>query len=149
MNVRMGSPIGTLEIEAEAGAITAIQFADGAPTTTGDPLLRRAVTQLEEYFRGKRDRFELPLAPKGTEFQRRVWRELERIPFGTTISYAELAARVGNPKASRAVGAANGRNPIAIVIPCHRVIGADGTLTGYAGGLPIKEALLRREGAIR
>ena len=148
MNVRMKSPLGTLQIEAESGAITAIEFVEGEPTTTGDPLLRRAVTQLDEYFRGERDRFELPLAPKGTDFQRRVWRELETIPLGTTLSYGELAGRVGDPKASRAVGAANGRNPIAIVVPCHRVIGADGSLTGYAGGLARKEALLRLEGSI-
>lgn len=148
MNVRMDSPLGTVEIEGESGAITAIRFVEGTPTSTEDPLLAEAVAQLDAYFHGRRDRFELPLAPRGTEFQRRVWSELARIPFGTTISYGELARRVGDPKASRAVGAANGRNPIAIVIPCHRVIGADGTLTGYAGGLTIKEALLRGEGAI-
>jgi methylated-DNA-[protein]-cysteine S-methyltransferase len=147
MNVRMDSPIGTLEIEAQAGAITAIRFVEGPATSTEDPLLLEAVEQLDAYFSGVRDRFDLPLAPKGTVFQRRVWSELVRIPHGTTISYAELARRVGNPRASRAVGAANGRNPIAIVVPCHRVIGADGALTGYAGGLPLKEALLRRETA--
>ncbi|HEX6853063.1 MAG TPA: methylated-DNA--[protein]-cysteine S-methyltransferase [Candidatus Polarisedimenticolaceae bacterium] len=148
MNVRMHSPIGTVEIEAEAGAITAIRFVDGPPTSTEDPLLRRAVEELRQYFEGRRERFELPLAPKGTDFQRRVWRELETIPLGTTLSYGELAGRVGDPKASRAVGAANGRNPIAIVVPCHRVIGADGSLTGYAGGLARKGALLRLEGSI-
>lgn len=149
MNVRMNSPLGTLEIEAEAGTITAIEFVEGAPTSTDDTLLLEAVNQLRQYFEGARDRFELPLAPKGTDFQRRVWRELERIPFGTTISYGELARRVGDPKASRAVGAANGKNPIAIVIPCHRVIGADGTLTGYAGGVERKADLLRRETGVQ
>lgn len=149
MNVRMDSPLGTLDIEAEAGTITAIEFVDGAPTSTDDPLLLEAVDQLRQYFQGTRDRFELPLAPKGTRFQHRVWRELERIPFGTTISYGELARRVGDPRASRAVGAANGKNPIAIVIPCHRVIGADGTLTGYAGGVERKAALLRRETGVQ
>jgi methylated-DNA-[protein]-cysteine S-methyltransferase len=142
MKVRMDSPIGTLEIEARDGAITAIEFVEGTPTSTDDPLLLEAVDQLVQYFEGNRDRFELPLAPKGTEFQRRVWAELERIPLGTTISY-------GDPGASRAVGAANGKNPIAVVIPCHRVVGADGSLTGYAGGVDRKEALLRREGGVQ
>lgn len=149
MNVRMDSPLGTVRIEAEHGAITAIDFVEGAPTSTDAPLLLEAVDQLRQYFEGTRDRFELPLAPKGTDFQLRVWRELERIPFGTTISYRELARRVGDPKASRAVGAANGRNPIAIVIPCHRVIGADGSLTGYAGGVERKAALLLRETGVQ
>ncbi len=101
--------------------------------------------QLREYFAGKRADFDLPLAPEGTEFQRSVWRNLQDIPYGETISYGELAKRVGNPKASRAVGAANGQNPIPIVIPCHRVIGANGKLTGFGGGLPTKEALLALE----
>jgi methylated-DNA-[protein]-cysteine S-methyltransferase len=103
------------------------------------------VKQLREYFAGQRADFDLPLAPEGTEFQRTVWRNLRDIPYGETISYGELAKRVGNPKASRAVGAANGQNPIPIVIPCHRVIGANGKLTGFGGGLPTKEALLALE----
>jgi methylated-DNA-[protein]-cysteine S-methyltransferase len=108
-----------------------------------------AVTaQLEEYFAGRRQDFDLPLAPRGSEFQRRVWEELSRIPYGVTISYAELAARVGRPGAARAVGRANGTNPIPVVIPCHRVIGADGSLTGYGGGMPLKRALLALEGAL-
>jgi methylated-DNA-[protein]-cysteine S-methyltransferase len=108
-----------------------------------------AVTaQLTEYFAGKRKDFALPVAPRGTEFQRRVWEELSRIPYGATISYAELAARIGRPNASRAVGRANGTNPIPVVIPCHRVIGADGSLTGYGGGMPLKRALLALEGAL-
>ena len=103
--------------------------------------------QVAEYFEGKRKEFDLPLAPNGTDFQMRVWQELQRIPHGETISYGELAARVGNPKASRAVGAANGQNPISLIIPCHRVIGSDKSLTGYGGGLNVKEALLKHEGA--
>ena len=107
--------------------------------------LEEAARQLREYFAGQRTAFELPLAPDGTTFQKRVWRELQEIPYGETISYGELARRAGNAKASRAVGAANGANPIPIVIPCHRVIGANGKLTGFGGGLPIKEALLALE----
>jgi methylated-DNA-[protein]-cysteine S-methyltransferase len=103
--------------------------------------------QLAEYFAGRRRAFDLPLAAQGTEFQRRVWSELTKIDFGQTLSYGELARRIGNPGASRAVGLANGRNPISIIVPCHRVIGADGTLTGYGGGLERKQWLLRHEGA--
>lgn len=110
--------------------------------------LATAVAQLEAYFAGQLEEFDLELAPQGTPFQKQVWQELERIPYGTTISYGELAERIGNPKAVRAVGTANGANPLPIVIPCHRVIGADGSLTGYAGGLELKEALLALEGAI-
>jgi len=104
-----------------------------------------AIRQLRDYFAGRRTGFDLPLAPEGTPFQQAVWRQLQDIPYGGTISYGELARRVGNPKASRAVGAANGANPIPIVIPCHRVIGADGRLTGFGGGLPVKRALLDLE----
>jgi methylated-DNA-[protein]-cysteine S-methyltransferase len=107
------------------------------------------VSQLTEYFAGHRQRFELTLAPEGTPFQLRVWRELQDVPYGVTISYGQLAARIGQPRASRAVGLANGSNPLPIVIPCHRVIGADGTLTGYGGGLPIKERLLALERGAR
>ncbi|MBN6040685.1 methylated-DNA--[protein]-cysteine S-methyltransferase [Amycolatopsis sp. 195334CR] len=102
--------------------------------------------QLEEYFDGRRTEFDLPLHFDGTEFQRSVWTELSRIPFGETVSYAELAARIGKPSAVRAVGAANGRNPISIIVPCHRVIGSGGSLTGYGGGLPRKQFLLAFEG---
>jgi methylated-DNA-[protein]-cysteine S-methyltransferase len=103
--------------------------------------------QLDEYFAGRRQRFELPLAPQGTVFQQAVWQALQSIPYGQTSSYSALAAKIARPKAVRAVGAANGANPIAIIIPCHRVIGRDGSLTGYAGGLPRKALLLRLEGA--
>jgi methylated-DNA-[protein]-cysteine S-methyltransferase len=109
------------------------------------------VRQLREYFAGQRTRFDLPLHPAGTAFQRDVWSELQRIPYGETISYGELARRVGHPAAARAVGAANGANPIPIVIPCHRVIGANGKLTGFGGGIPVKQKLLAlesRQGAL-
>jgi methylated-DNA-[protein]-cysteine S-methyltransferase len=109
--------------------------------------VRETVRQLKAYFSRKLTRFNLPLSPDGTPFQLTVWRELERIPYGELISYGELARRIGKPKASRAVGAANGANPIPIVVPCHRVIGSNGTLTGYGGGLPIKEKLLALERA--
>ncbi len=147
------SPIGRIRVVADGAAITRIEFpgepgppaADGA----GDPLLARAAAQLAEYFAGARRAFDLPLAPAGTPFQRAVWAALLRIPYGTTTSYAVIAAAIGRPAAVRAVGAANGRNPVPIVIPCHRVIGRDGSLTGYGGGLPIKERLLALEGALR
>jgi methylated-DNA-[protein]-cysteine S-methyltransferase len=110
---------------------------------------REAVRQLEQYFAGARREFTVPLSPQGTPFQLAVWDELQRIPYGTTITYGELAARLGDPKAIRAVGRANGANPIWIIIPCHRVIGADGSLTGYAGGIDVKRALLELEGALK
>lgn len=109
------------------------------------PVLKLATEQLKSYFAGLLDHFDLPLAFRGTEFQNKVWSELTKIPYGQTISYGELARRVGSPKASRAVGLANGKNPIAIIVPCHRVIGANGTLTGYGGGLPRKKKLLELE----
>jgi methylated-DNA-[protein]-cysteine S-methyltransferase len=109
------------------------------------PVLLKAETQLTEYFAGKRERFELPLVMRGTPFQRSVWELLLAIPFGETRSYGELAKQLGNPRATRAVGAANGRNPLSIVAPCHRVIGSTGKLTGFAGGLKAKEHLLRLE----
>ena len=109
----------------------------------------RVKAQLRDYFDGRLTGFDLPLNPLGTEFQMRVWKQLCGIPFGETISYAELARRIGNPKASRAVGMANSRNPISIIVPCHRVIGADNSLTGYAGGLDRKRALLEHEARIR
>jgi methylated-DNA-[protein]-cysteine S-methyltransferase len=109
--------------------------------------LSEVTKQTAEYFSGQRKDFSLPLAPEGTTFQQHVWQELLKIPHGQTLSYGELATRVGNPKASRAVGAANGQNPISLMIPCHRVIGSDKSLTGYGGGLNVKEALLKHEGA--
>jgi methylated-DNA-[protein]-cysteine S-methyltransferase len=108
---------------------------------------RLAITQLREYFAGTRRRFELALAPRGTPFQLSVWQLLRAIPYGQTVTYGEIARRLGRPEAARAVGLANGANPLPIVVPCHRVIGADGALTGFGGGLPIKRALLHLEGA--
>ena len=145
--------IGPLLIAGDAEAIRTIRFPKKGKAVQPEPQwnesasgpVSEAVRQLREYFAGKRTEFDLPLEPEGTAFQRRVWRRLQEIPYGETISYGELAKRIGNPKASRAVGAANGKNPIPIVIPCHRVIGANGTLTGFGGGLPIKEALLGLE----
>jgi methylated-DNA-[protein]-cysteine S-methyltransferase len=118
---------------------------DWIQNATIDPL-PAAARQLKEYFAGKRREFDLPLRMEGTEFQQRVWRELTKIPFGETRSYGQLAKRLNNPNGSRAVGLANGRNPIAIIVPCHRVIGADGSLTGFGGGIDRKEWLLTHEG---
>lgn len=146
------SPIGALQLFAAGDELAGVYFPDrpaapfeGAREGTGHPVLDRAREQLAEYFAGVRQVFDLPLGPRGTAFQRSVWRALGDIPFGVTRSYGDLAAAIGRPSASRAVGAANGRNPLAVIIPCHRVIGADGTLTGYGGGLPRKEWLLRHE----
>ena len=151
----LDTPVGRLLLAREGRELRLINFQRG-PRPRLDPRWREStaafedvVSQLTEYFAGERQRFELPLAPEGTPFQRRVWRELQAIPYGVTISYGQLAARIGQPTASRAVGLANGSNPLAIVIPCHRVIGANGTLTGYGGGLPIKERLLALERGAR
>ncbi|MGA2716233.1 MAG: methylated-DNA--[protein]-cysteine S-methyltransferase [Bryobacteraceae bacterium] len=124
-----------------AGAVTAFSFGAGEGRGN-DPELAR---QIEEFFNGKRRAFHLPVAPKGSDFQKRVWAELVKIPFGETISYGELARRIGNPAASRAVGRANATNPIALIVPCHRVIGSNGKLTGYAGGIDLKEKLIAWE----
>jgi methylated-DNA-[protein]-cysteine S-methyltransferase len=121
--------------------------AQGYAPEWNEEALGEVEKQLGEYFRGARKTFDIALAPEGTDFQKRVWTELLRIPYGETISYMELARRVGNPKSSRAVGGANGSNPIWLIVPCHRVIGSNGTLTGYAGGVGIKQALLELEGA--
>ncbi|MET0767393.1 MAG: methylated-DNA--[protein]-cysteine S-methyltransferase [Aeromicrobium sp.] len=144
----MDSPIGGLRIHVSAGLVTAIRFGPDSPrgSRIADPLLDRAEAQLGEYFAGERTQFDLPLASEGSEFQKKVWAELQRIPFGETASYGDIARRLGyEPGISRAVGAANGANPIAIVVPCHRVIGADGSLTGYAGGIERKKVLLDLE----
>jgi methylated-DNA-[protein]-cysteine S-methyltransferase len=146
------SPIGTLLLAGDSNGLQQILFSiDGRPARPNPDweenasALGQAIRQLEAYFAGKLDNFNLLLSPQGTPFQQRVWSELQNIPYGETISYGELARRIGNPKASRAVGLANGANPLSIVIPCHRVIGANGKLTGYGGGLPIKEKLLALE----
>jgi methylated-DNA-[protein]-cysteine S-methyltransferase len=152
----VASPVGPLLIAGNDEGLQLIEFhaprhvlRRGEHWCEGDhAVLRRAQVQLDEYFAGKRRHFELPLAPQGTDFQRDVWWELANIPFGGTISYAQLAQRLGRPTATRAGGAANGRNPLPIVLPCHRVIGADGSLTGFGGGLPTKQFLLQLEGAL-
>jgi methylated-DNA-[protein]-cysteine S-methyltransferase len=148
------SPAGPLLVAADEAGLRLIHFQAGRhrrepdPSWERDPRHFRALaSQLGEYFRRERRTFDLPLAPRGTAFQLATWRALSTIPYGETISYAELARRVGRPAASRAVGAANGANPLPIVVPCHRVIGTDGSLTGFGGGLEAKRALLELEGA--
>lgn len=145
----METKIGLLTITEEEGAITEVLFGkvgeDQMFLAEATPILQETEKQLAEYFAGIRKAFDLPLAPEGTDFQKSVWQALQQIPYGETRSYKEIATAVGNPKASRAVGMANNRNPISIVIPCHRVIGANGKLVGYGGGLGIKEALLQLE----
>ena len=150
------SPVDPLLLAADEHGLRLIEFhtprhpmARIADWREGDNAVLQATRmQLEEYFAGTRTRFELPLAPHGTAFQKEVWHALADIPYGQTISYAQLALCVGKPTAMRAVGAANGRNPLPIVLPCHRVIGADGSLTGFGGGLPTKQFLLELEGAL-
>ena len=151
----LASPIGPLCLVGDAaGRLIQIRFprqglADRpAGLAESADCLGEAVTQLDEYFNGRRDRFELRLAPRGTPFQLEVWNALQDLAFAETVSYAALARRIGRPAAVRAVGAANGRNPLPIVIPCHRVIGADGSLTGFGGGLAAKAWLLRHEAEI-
>jgi methylated-DNA-[protein]-cysteine S-methyltransferase len=152
----MDSPIGELTLTADGGVLTGVHMHEQrhfpkipAKFQRDDAGLAHVVEQLDAYFAGELLDFDLPMEMHGTEFQRRVWVSLCEIPYGETISYGELARWVGNPKASRAVGLANGRNPVAIVVPCHRVIGADGSLTGYGGGLDRKVWLLEHEAAHR
>lgn len=145
------SPIGRVAVEAGEREVTAVYFADSPrgeearPASADHPVLKQAVMQLDEYFRGARREFTLPVARQGTDFQRTVWNEVRSIPYGETRSYRDIAAASGHRRAVRAVGAANARNRLLLVIPCHRVTGSDGRLTGYAGGLPRKEWLLRHE----
>jgi methylated-DNA-[protein]-cysteine S-methyltransferase len=144
------SPFGTIVVEVDDGAVVRLELTDGppAPTSTApptDPVLAAATAQVREYLAGERTSFDLPLRPAGTPFQQDVWAELQRIPYGTTITYAELADRVGRPRAHRAVGSANGANPIAIVVPCHRVVATGGGLGGYAYGTDTKRRLLDLE----
>lgn len=151
----IASPVGPLLLAASEAALVAIEFRHNrhpvrrdAQWREGDnAILRETEAQLQAYFAGTRRAFDLPLAPQGTPFQRTVWQALAAIPFGATWRYRDLALHIGNPAATRAVGAANGRNPLPIVLPCHRVIGADGSLTGFGGGLDTKAFLLRLEGA--
>jgi methylated-DNA-[protein]-cysteine S-methyltransferase len=144
-------PIGRLGIAEEDGAIPYVFF-PGTKTlpdygTAETPLIKRAAGQLGEYFAGKRKEFDLPLALKGTDFQVAVWKAMQDIPCGKTRSYRDIATLIGRPKACRAVGMASNRNPIVIIVPCHRVLGQDGSLTGYGGGLPVKQYLLELEKA--
>jgi methylated-DNA-[protein]-cysteine S-methyltransferase len=144
---RLTSPVGMLEISADASGLRSLQFLNepiGSPTEVPSHLAEFA-QQLTEYFEGTRKTFDLQINPQGTDFQRRVWNELLKIEYGTTISYQELADRLGDPKAVRAVGGANGKNPIGIIVPCHRVIGASGKLVGYGGGIERKKWLLKHE----
>jgi len=150
------SPIGRLLLTSDGTALTGLytnpsrksQSTQGWEEDAGIGPLAATARQLHEYFAGTRREFDLPLRLQGTVFQRRVWQELTEIPYGTTWSYGQLAKRLGNPNASRAVGLANGQNPISILVPCHRVIGADGSLTGYGGGLERKQWLLTHEGVL-
>jgi methylated-DNA-[protein]-cysteine S-methyltransferase len=153
---RMSSPLGNMLLAAAGGALCGIYFAgqkhlpEDLPTWREDdrlPAFAIARTQLAEYFAGTRASFALPLAPSGTAFQQVVWNAIATVPFGATISYTELAARAGHPGSARAAGAATGRNPLSIVVPCHRIVGADGSLTGYAGGIERKRSLLALERA--
>ena len=143
--ITMDSPCGALTVWADGNALVRLTFgsADGCGSET--PLLRKARTELADYFSGKRRTFDLPLAPTGTPFQQAIWRALCTIPYGTTLSYAQLAERAGHPGACRAAGTANGKNPLPILIPCHRVIHTDGSLGGYSSGLEIKRILLKLE----
>ena len=144
MQTTISSPIGALRLTvADDGAVTRVGF--GAGDTSDDPRFEPLVTQLDEYLAGERTAFDLPLRQEGSAFEQRVWAELLAIPYGETASYGEIAARIGRPGMARAVGRANARNPIAIICPCHRVIGGDGSLTGYGGGLDTKRALLELE----
>lgn len=140
------SPIGKLTIVECGGVIMAVKFGEHPDGEyKNSVLIQNAVKQLTQYFDGSRTAFDLPLMAEGTDFQKRVWDELKKIPYGETRSYGQIASSIGNPKAVRAVGGANNKNPIAIIVPCHRVIGSGGTLVGYAGGLNIKEMLLELE----
>lgn len=150
------SPIGRLMIATDDAGLRAIEFPENRHPVRREgewregrhPWLDEAGRQLGDYLTGARQGFDLPLAPRGSDFQMRVWQALRSIPFGTTWSYAQLARKIGQASAVRAVGTANGRNPLPIIVPCHRVIGADGSLTGFGGGLPTKAFLLRLEGAL-
>ncbi|MEM9914972.1 MAG: methylated-DNA--[protein]-cysteine S-methyltransferase [Planctomycetota bacterium] len=153
----LDSPVGELRLCATDTQLTRIDFVHGRKITAlppdaqpveaaaNHPIFAVVAAQLAEYFTGRRQAFDLPLAPQGTAFQLRVWEQLRLIPYGTTISYGQLADRLGQPTASRAVGLANGNNPLSIVVPCHRVIGANGSLTGFGGGIDTKRQLLELE----
>ena len=154
----MKSPVGELTLIADEKHLLAILWEKDRPNrvrakatekSRGNPVIHETQRQLTEYFCGERKKFDLPLKFMGTGFQQKVWRELQRIPYGKTLSYSDIAQKIGSPKSCRAVGAANGRNPVSIVCPCHRVIGKGGSLTGFAGGLETKKYLLELEGRAR
>lgn len=151
----MDSPIGKLFLAGDQEGLKHLNFPREKKPVRPQPgwmempaFFTSVVSELKEYFSGKRQQFSIDIKPEGTAFQLSVWESLQQVPYGKTVSYSELAKQVGNPKASRAVGAANGANPIPIIIPCHRAIGADGDLTGFGGGLDVKQYLLSLEGAI-
>jgi len=145
------SPVGWLEISASDKALQGIRFLESTPESHGRPrhnIIQQVVAELSEYFRSKRTDFSFPVDPRGTVFQQSVWKQLREIPCGQTTTYGELAGRLGGPRKVRAVGRANGQNPIPIIIPCHRVIGINGNLVGYAGGINRKQFLLKHEGTL-
>lgn len=155
MYTTLPSPIGELLLVGDGTALHRLHMQDGRRPAAIDPRWTRrdepfahVAEQLRQYFAGERTAFELPLATNGNAFEQRVWRALQEIPYGATVSYGEIARRIGEPTAARAVGLANGRNPIAVIVPCHRVIGADGSLTGYGGGLERKRMLLDLESGV-
>jgi methylated-DNA-[protein]-cysteine S-methyltransferase len=155
LTTTIDSPIGPLRLVGDGDSLTGVYMDGHQPAPVLDDVVEdaggvfpAAAAQLERYFAGESRAFDVPVALHGTPFQRAVWEELLSIPYGSTATYGELAARLGRPSASRAVGAATGRNPVSIVVPCHRVVGSSGALTGYAGGVPRKRALLTLEGAL-
>jgi len=143
--LEVNTPVGTMTLMEENGALCRVCFGKIPGDAEETPLLCQAAAELEEYFRGERKTFSVPLAPQGTPFQQKCWEALRHIPYGETRSYAFQAQMIGQPKACRAVGMANNKNPLPVFIPCHRVVGKDGSLTGYAGGLEIKKILLQIE----
>jgi methylated-DNA-[protein]-cysteine S-methyltransferase len=151
MKTHYKSPIGWLTLTASANALRSITFLEDQPISNSgstNKILGLTINQLNEYFEGTRKYFDIPLGLEGTNFQQKVWKQLQQIPYGQTITYSELATRLGDPQKARAVAGANGLNPIPIIIPCHRVIGVDNKLTGYSGGIERKEFLLKLEGAL-
>lgn len=139
------TPVGNITVEDNGEFVTAVSFSKKRSSDKESELAKITYFQLQEYFQKKRKEFQIPVKPVGTDFQRLVWKSLREIPYGQVVSYKDIAQKIGNPKACRAVGMANNKNPIAIIIPCHRVIGKDGSLTGYAGGLDLKKYLLDLE----
>lgn len=145
------TPIGIIELKGTSEGLTSVLFIESSEADLTKKIpseLKDAALQLYQYFEGKRDHFRLKLSVEGTDFQKKVWEELQQIPFGKTVSYQQIANRLGDPKVIRAAASANGKNPISIIIPCHRVIGSDGSLTGYAGGLHRKKWLLAHESPV-